>query len=68
MEAFGDTPPYSASATAWKCYGSDWTGDLLQQFRRRLCYDLTPYLPALVQDIARRLLISATIGEEHSPN
>ncbi len=51
MEAFGDAPPYSVFSDSLEVYGSDWTGDLLQQFRRRRGYDLTPYLPALVQDI-----------------
>jgi len=51
MEAFGDAPPYCVFSDSLEVYGSDWTGDLLQQFRRRRGYDLTPYLPALVQDI-----------------
>jgi len=32
MEAFGDTPPYSVFSDSLEVYGSDWTGDLLQQF------------------------------------
>jgi len=51
MEAFGTAPPYSVFSDSLEVYGSDWTGDLLQQFRQRRGYDLTPYLPALVQDI-----------------
>ncbi len=51
MEAFGDAPPYSIFSDSLEVYGSDWTGDLLQQFRRRRGYDLTPYLPALVEDM-----------------
>jgi hypothetical protein len=31
-------------------YGSNWTGDLMEQFRTRRGYDLTPYLPALIGD------------------
>ncbi|PYT36047.1 MAG: glycoside hydrolase [Acidobacteria bacterium] len=51
IEAFGDAPPYSVFSDSLEVYGSDWTGDLLQQFGRRRGYDLTPYLPVLVQDI-----------------
>jgi alpha-L-rhamnosidase len=32
-------------------FASDWTPDLLDEFRKRRGYDLTPYLPALVGDI-----------------
>jgi hypothetical protein len=49
MQAFGDHPPYAVFSDSLEVYGSDWTGDLLQQFRQRRGYDLTPYLPALVQ-------------------
>src|SRR2546430_17590397 len=45
------SPPYSVFSDSLEEYGSDWTGDLLQQFRRRRGYDLTPYFTALVQDI-----------------
>ncbi|HEY7513860.1 MAG TPA: glycosyl hydrolase, partial [Vicinamibacteria bacterium] len=31
-------------------YGADWTGKLLQEFRKRRGYDLGPFLPALWQD------------------
>jgi hypothetical protein len=51
MTAFGPHPPYSIFSDSLEVYESDWTGDLLQQFQRRRGYDLTPYLPALVQDI-----------------
>src|SRR2546430_1080868 len=51
MAAFGKTPPYSVFSDSLEVYGSDWTNDLLEQFRNRRGYDLTPYLPALVQDI-----------------
>jgi len=51
MRAFGDGPPYAVFSDSLEVYGSDWTGDLLQQFRQRRGYDLTLYLPALVQDI-----------------
>src|SRR5438045_7857174 len=51
MIASADASPYCVVSDRLVVYGSDWTGDLLQQFRRRRGYDLTPYLPALVQDI-----------------
>jgi hypothetical protein len=51
MQAFGDNPPYSVFCDSLEVYESDWTGDLLEQFRNRRGYDLKPYLPALVADI-----------------
>lgn len=51
MTAFGSTPPYSVFSDSLEVNESDWTPDLLQQFRQRRGYDLTPYLPALVHDI-----------------
>lgn len=35
-------------------FGSDWTGRLLEEFRKRRGYDLKPYLPALVMDIGEK--------------
>ncbi|MBV8631828.1 MAG: glycoside hydrolase [Silvibacterium sp.] len=51
LEAFGDEPPYAVFSDSLEDYGSDWTPNLLDEFRRRRGYDLTPYLPALVGDI-----------------
>jgi hypothetical protein len=51
MEAFGDQPPYAIFSDSLEDYGSNWTGDLMEQFRRRRGYDLTPYLPALIGDV-----------------
>ena len=51
MEAFGETPPYAVFSDSLEDYGSDWTGDLLDQFRERRGYDLTPHLPALIADV-----------------
>jgi hypothetical protein len=51
LEAFGDQPPYAIFSDSLEDYGSNWTGDLMEQFRTRRGYDLTPYLPALVGDI-----------------
>ena len=50
MEAFGDHPPYAVFSDSLEDDASDWTADLLQQFRQRRGYDLTPHLPALVAD------------------
>jgi hypothetical protein len=50
MEAFDDHPPYAVFSDSLEDYGSDWTADLLQQFRQRRGYDLTPHLPALISD------------------
>jgi len=50
MEAFGEHPPYAVFSDSLEDYGSDWTGDLLQEFRQRRGYDLVPHLPALVSD------------------
>jgi len=51
LQAFGDRPPYAVFSDSLEDYGSDWTPDLLEQFRRRRGYDLKPYLPALIGDI-----------------
>jgi hypothetical protein len=51
LAAFGKTPPYAVFSDSLEVYGSNWTGDLPEQFRSRRGYDLTSYLPALVQDI-----------------
>jgi hypothetical protein len=51
MQALGGNPPYSVFSDSLEVYGSDWTGDLLEQFQKRRGYDLTPYLPALAGDI-----------------
>jgi hypothetical protein len=50
MDAFGNQPPYAVFSDSLEDYGSNWTGDLMEQFRRRRGYDLTPHLPALVGD------------------
>lgn len=51
MQAFGPNPPYAIFCDSLEVYGQDWTGDLLEEFRRRRGYDLKPYLPALVADM-----------------
>jgi len=51
LKAFGDQPPYAIFSDSLEDYGSNWTGDLIEQFRARRGYDLIPYLPALIGDI-----------------
>jgi alpha-L-rhamnosidase len=51
LKALGKNTPYAVFSDSLEVYGSDWTGDLLDEFRKRRGYDLTPYLPALVGDI-----------------
>lgn len=48
MQAFGSHPPYAVFSDSLEVYGSDWTRDFPEEFRRRRGYDLTPYLPELV--------------------
>ena len=45
LKAFGDQPPYAIFSDSLESYGSDWTGDFLEQFERRRGYDLRPWLP-----------------------
>lgn len=51
MEAFGDHSPYAVFSDSLEDYASDWTPDLLQEFRRRRGYDLAPHLLALIGDV-----------------
>jgi alpha-L-rhamnosidase len=51
LEAFGSQPPYAVFSDSLEDYGSNWTGDLMKEFRARRGYDLTPYLPALIGDV-----------------
>ncbi|HWB84290.1 MAG TPA: glycosyl hydrolase [Bryobacteraceae bacterium] len=51
MEAFGSNPPYAVFSDSLEVYQADWTPNMLEEFRKRRGYDLTPYLPALVGDI-----------------
>jgi hypothetical protein len=51
LRAFGDKPPYAVFSDSLEVFGSDWTNNFLEEFRKRRDYDLTPYLPALVNDM-----------------
>ncbi len=50
LRAFGTHPPYAVFSDSLEVYASDWTPDLLDEFRKRRGYDLTPWLPALTGD------------------
>ncbi len=50
MQAFDAHPPYAVFCDSLEDYGSDWTPDLLEEFRTRRGYDLVPHLPALIGD------------------
>jgi hypothetical protein len=54
MTAFGANPPFSVFSDSLEVFASDWTPDLLTEFRKRRGYDLTPYLPALVGEIGEK--------------
>ena len=54
LRAFGDTPPHSVFSDSLEVYGSDWTPGFLAEFQKRRGYDLTPYLPALVNEMGRQ--------------
>jgi hypothetical protein len=54
MQAFTGNPPYAVFSDSLEVFGSDWTGDLPEEFRKRRGYDLIPLLPALVGDIGPR--------------
>jgi hypothetical protein len=54
MQAFGPNPPRAVFCDSLEVYGSDWTGDFLEEFRRRRGYSLEPYLPALVSNIGEK--------------
>jgi len=51
LRALAKTPPYAIFSDSLEVYSSDWTGNFLEEFRKRRRYDLTPYLPALAGDI-----------------
>jgi len=54
LRAFGPNPPYAIFCDSLEVFSSDWTSDLLEQFRQRRGYDLKPYLPALAGDIGEK--------------
>jgi len=54
LQAFGPHPPYAVFCDSLEVFGSDWTTDFLEEFRRRRGYDLQPYLPALVAEMGQK--------------
>jgi hypothetical protein len=42
--------PYSVFCDSLEVYNQDWTDDFLTEFQRRRGYDLTPHLPALLEN------------------
>ena len=68
LEAFGVHPPYAVFSDSLEDYGSNWTGDLLEQFRQRRGYDLTPHCRHWSPMPDRRRARSDTIGQRLSPN
>ena len=55
-QAFDQHPPYAIFSDSLEVEHSDWTGDFLEQFRKRRGYDLMPYLPALAGDIGDKTM------------
>src|ERR1017187_1686049 len=54
LRALAKTPPYAIFSDSLEVYNADWTGNFLEEFRKRRGYDLTPYLPALAADIGEK--------------
>ena len=54
LQALAATPPHAIFSDSLEVYNSDWTGDFLDEFRKRRGYDLTPYLPAVANDFDRK--------------
>lgn len=54
LNALAANPPYAVFSDSLEVYASDWTQKLLDEFRRRRGYDLTPYLAALAGDIGEK--------------
>ena len=51
LKALAGTPPYAIFSDSLEVYNSDWTSDFLAEFQKRRGYDLTPLLPALINDL-----------------
>jgi hypothetical protein len=50
LREVANPPFHSIFCDSLEVYGADWTASLLEEFRRRRGYDLTPYLPCLAQE------------------
>lgn len=53
LAAFGDDRPYAIFSDSLEVYGANWTDDVLEQFKARRGYDLTPHLLSLFVDTER---------------
>lgn len=51
LDALASCPPRAIFCDSLEVFGSDWSPDFLEEFRKRRGYDLAPHLPALVADI-----------------
>jgi hypothetical protein len=47
LKGAGEPPFHTVFCDSLEVYGADWTKNLLEEFRKRQGYDLTPWLPAL---------------------
>ena len=54
LDAVPANPPHAIFSDSLEVYSSDWTDDFLAEFQKRRGYDLTPYLPALYEDIGEK--------------
>ncbi|MEO8369311.1 MAG: glycosyl hydrolase [Candidatus Solibacter sp.] len=63
LKALAKTPPYAIFSDSLEVYNSDWTSDFLAEFQKRRGYDLTPHLPALVNDMAESRAIRHDWGQ-----
>jgi len=67
LAAFGDDRPYAVFSDSLEVYGANWTDDLLEQFKVRRGYDLTPHLLDLFVDAERSAAVrhdwSLTLSE-----
>lgn len=54
MQAFGSNRPYAIFCDSLEVFNSDWTGDFLEEFKRRRGYDLKPLLPALAANVGEQ--------------
>lgn len=49
LSGFVDAPPYAIFSDSLEVYGSDWTRNLPEAFKKRRGYDLIPHLPELAE-------------------
>jgi hypothetical protein len=54
LAACGPNPPTAVFCDSLEVFNTDWTPNLLDEFKRRRGYDLTPNLPALVTDVGAK--------------